>query len=121
MPYDAVIDFFIFGLILNGIGACIGIVAINLKVRNFSIDECTDYMKFSYSRKMFMITQVTEFARALRCLTVLVPGHLLVLSIVFSYNLIRYRGVQGIIRGVSQMERISIMPLVNYNLKELDK
>jgi len=121
MPYSTVIDFFVFGLMLNGIGACIGFVAINLKVRCLSINECTEFMRFLYSRKMFMITQVTDFAKVLKCLTVLVPGHLLVLSIVFSYNLIRYRGLQGIIRGVSQTERISIMPLVKYNLKEPDK
>lgn len=112
--------FIMFSLVVTLISTLIKLVIINLKLSNIDEEEFNDYQRFIGSRIMWIATKNSLSRIITSKLLYFVPGHAIMLNIVFMYYALIHRGTYGIVKGIVASERLTFVPLIKFKYKEVD-
>lgn len=112
--------FIMFSLVVTLISTLIKLVIVILKLSNISEEEFNDYQRFLNGRLVWIVAKNSLSRILLNKLLYLVPGHAIMVNIVFMYYALLYKGTYGVIKGIVASERLSFVPLLKFKYKEVD-
>jgi len=104
-----------FGILINLVGVFVFFISSSLKLKSLNVHEKKLTKDFLINRKIYICTNVSDFLVHVKVLTILIPGHHFLLSLLYTYVLFKHDGVFGVYSAFSVTEKWSAFPLVKIN------
>jgi len=117
--FNTVILFFMFGFIFNLVGVFVFYASSSVKLNSLSVHDADKARGFVLGRRRFIHMNVSDFMVHVKVLTILIPFHHFLLSLLYTYVLFKHPGVFGVYRAFSVTEKWSAFPLVKINPHEI--
>lgn len=115
MDISTLVDFAVFGLILNAVSVIPFMIVLMFRVAHLSHAEMSEYKNFAGMSRVYY-AQNHQIRFILRFLLVFIPTYSVYINVVATYYLLRHEGSYGLIRSAIARETSSFVPLVQYKI-----
>ena len=115
MQLEYMMDFAVFGLVMNFLSFIPLIIMLMYRASGLTPDEVQEYVHFNKVMMPF-IESSSPIKRLARLSLALIPTYCVYVNTVAIYYLIRYRGLHGLIKSAISKETFSFVPLVTFHV-----
>lgn len=108
-------DFAVFGLVMNFLSFIPLIIMLMYRASGLTPDEVQEYVHFNKVMMPF-IENSSPIKRLARLSLALIPTYCVYVNVVAMYYLLRYSGLNGLIKSAISKETFSFVPLVTFHV-----
>lgn len=109
------LEYIKFGIIVNVLSTIVGFVALLLKCLFLNLEESNRFITMSNTRSDYIKNANSILKRFANFMLILLPMYTFVSNAILVFSLIKYRGFNGIIKGIIAKDMFSFIPLVKYD------
>jgi len=113
--FHTISSFVAVGFLTNLVGVFIFYMSSVFKMNSLTVHDADKARVFVLSRRRFIHTNVSDFMIHVKVLTILIPFHHFLISLLYMFILFKHDGVFGVYRAFSVTEKWSAFPLVKIN------
>jgi len=111
---DICIKFFLFGLIMNGLGVAILMFMSASTYKQFNQLQVIEYQLFLGARKEFILGNNHPFQISINNYSWLFPMHTLISAIAFAFVLNTTSETNKLIAAIKSTDKLFLIPLIQY-------
>jgi hypothetical protein len=115
MQLEYMMDFAVFGLVTNILSFIPLIIMLMYRAAGLTPDEVQEYVHF-HKVMMPFIENSSRSKRFARLALALIPTYCVYVNAVAIYYLLRYSGLNGLIKSAISKETFSFVPLVTFHV-----
>ena len=115
MQLEYMMDFAVFGLVMNFLSFIPLIIMLMYRASSLTSDEVQEYVHFHKVMTPF-IANSSPLKRFARLGLALIPTYCVYVNVVAMYYLLRYSGLNGLIKSAISKETFSFVPLVTFHV-----
>lgn len=115
MQLEYMMDFAVFGLVMNILSFNPLIIMLMYRASSLTQGEAQEYVHFN-KVMMLSIASSSPLKRLVRLALALIPTYCVYVNVVAIYYLLRYSGLNGLIKSAISKETFSFVPLVKFRV-----
>ena len=113
-------EFAKFGLLANIVMTILTLFAIMLKLKMMNAEETGFFIGFATIRRNYILENTSSTKRIANNMLFFVPTYAAIMNIISIVLMFAYPGVAGMIKSSIVSDRLSLIPLIDYDKLEIE-